>query len=82
MEIKVLGPGCSRCKATYRVVEKVVRELGLDVQLSKVEDVVEMMRWCRSKPKVVGGGVRNRCFRIGKASLRRSVAALYQECDS
>ena len=43
MEIKVLGPGCSRCKATYRVVEKVVRELGLDVQLSKVEDVVEMM---------------------------------------
>ncbi|WP_071134058.1 thioredoxin family protein [Millionella massiliensis] len=57
MEIKVLGPGCSRCKATYRVVEKVVRELGLDVQLSKVEDVVEMMRYpILTTPAVVVDG--------------------------
>ena len=57
MEIKVLGPGCSRCKATYRVVEKVVRELGLDVQLSKVEDVVEMMRYpILTTPTVVVDG--------------------------
>lgn len=57
MEIKVLGPGCSRCKATCRVVEKVVRELGLDVQLSKVEDVVEMMRYpILTTPAVVVDG--------------------------
>ena len=57
MEIKVLGPGCSRCKATDRVVEKVVRELGLDVQLSKVEDVVEMMRYpILTTPTVVVDG--------------------------
>ncbi|WP_283390805.1 thioredoxin family protein [Millionella massiliensis] len=57
MEIKVLGPGCSRCKATYRVVEKVVRELGFDVQLSKVEDVVEMMRYpILTTPAVVVDG--------------------------
>ena len=57
MEIKVLGPGCSRCKATYRVVEKVVRELGFDVQLSKVEDVVEMMRYpILTTPAVVADG--------------------------
>lgn len=52
-----MGPGCSRCKATYRVVEKVVRELGLDVQLSKVEDVVEMMRYpILTTPAVVVDG--------------------------
>ena len=57
MEIKVWGPGCSRCKATCRVVEKVVRELGLDVQLSKVEDVVEMMRYpILTTPAVVVDG--------------------------
>ena len=57
MEIKVLGPGGSRCKATYRVVEKVVRELGLDVQLSKVKDVVEMMRYpILTTPAVVVDG--------------------------
>ena len=55
-----MGPGCSRCKATYRVVEKVVRELGLDVQLSKVEDVVEMMRYpiLTTSAVVVDGEVR------------------------
>lgn len=41
MEIKVLGPGCAKCKAAYKVVEKVISENGLDVQLSKVDDIIE-----------------------------------------
>ena len=38
MEIKVLGPGCSKCKTTYQVVEKVIKENNLDVKLTKVDD--------------------------------------------
>lgn len=45
MEIKVLGPGCSRCKTTYQVIEKVVRENNLDVKLTKVDDLMEMMKY-------------------------------------
>ena len=27
MEIKVLGPGCAKCKSTYNVIEKVLKEI-------------------------------------------------------
>ena len=29
MEIKVLGPGCAKCKTTYNVIEKVIKENNL-----------------------------------------------------
>ena len=45
MEIKVLGPGCSKCKTTYQVVEKVIKENDLDVKLTKVDDIMEMMNY-------------------------------------
>lgn len=54
MEIKVLGPGCSRCKSTYQVIEKVIKENNLDVKLTKVDDVMEMMKYnILSTPAVV-----------------------------
>ena len=40
MEIKVLGPGCCRCKTTFQVTEKVIRENNLDVKLNKVDDLM------------------------------------------
>ena len=45
MEIKVLGQGCSKCKTTYQVVEKVIKENNLDVKLTKVDDIMEMMNY-------------------------------------
>ena len=45
MEIKVLGPGCAKCKSTYTVIEKVIRENNLDVKLTKVDDIMEMMSY-------------------------------------
>lgn len=45
MEIKVLGPGCSKCKTTYQVLEKVIKENNLDVKLTKVDDIMEMMNY-------------------------------------
>ena len=40
MEIKVLGPGCAKCKTTYNVIEKVIKENNLDVKLTKVDDIM------------------------------------------
>ena len=45
MEIKVLGPGCAKCKSTFKVVEQVIREHQLDVKLAKVEDIMEIMKY-------------------------------------
>lgn len=58
MEVKVLGPGCAKCKTTYATVEKVIRDTGLDATLTKVDDIVEMMSYnILSTPAVVIDGV-------------------------
>ena len=57
MEIKVLGPGCAKCKTTYNVVEKVIKDNNLDVALTKVDDIMEMMSYnILSTPAVVVNG--------------------------
>lgn len=56
-EIKVLGPGCAKCKSTFAVVDKVVKGSGIDVQLTKVEDIEEIMSYnIMSTPAVVVDG--------------------------
>ena len=45
MEIKVLGPGCAKCKSTYNVIEKVLKENNIDAKLTKVDDIMEMMNY-------------------------------------
>ena len=45
MEIKVLGPGCAKCKITYNVIEKVIKENNLDVKLTKVDDIMGMVSY-------------------------------------
>lgn len=45
MEIKVLGTGCSKCKATYEMVNKVVKENNIKATVTKVEDIMEIMKY-------------------------------------
>jgi small redox-active disulfide protein 2 len=45
MEIKVLGPGCTKCKTTFKAIEKVIKKNNLDVKLTKVEDIMEIMKY-------------------------------------
>ena len=57
-EVLVLGPGCAKCKETYKVVEKVINENNLDVKLSKIEDIAEMMNYnIMTTPAVVVDGI-------------------------
>lgn len=56
-DIKVLGPGCSKCKATYQAIEKVIQDNNLDVKLSKIEDITEIMSYnIMGTPAVVVDG--------------------------
>ncbi|MCH4148527.1 MAG: thioredoxin family protein [Prevotella sp.] len=45
MEIKILGMGCSSCKALYATVEKVMKETGINATLEKVEDMQKIMSY-------------------------------------
>jgi small redox-active disulfide protein 2 len=40
--IEVLGPGCSRCQETYRVVRDVAEGAGLTCEIVKVESYQRM----------------------------------------
>ncbi|MGZ8796863.1 MAG: thioredoxin family protein [Thermoanaerobaculia bacterium] len=42
-KIEVLGPGCSRCKETFRVVQHVVEQEGLSIEVVKDESIERMM---------------------------------------
>lgn len=58
MEIKVLGPGCSKCKSTLQTVERVVKENNLDATVTKIDDIMEIMSYnIMTTPAVVVDGV-------------------------
>lgn len=56
-EVKILGPGCAKCKSTWQVIEKVVSENHLDVKLTKIEDIAEIISYnVMATPAVVVDG--------------------------
>ena len=42
-KIEVLGPGCARCRETFRVVRHVVEQEGLEIEVVKEESLERMM---------------------------------------
>ncbi|MBO4906723.1 MAG: TM0996/MTH895 family glutaredoxin-like protein [Bacteroidaceae bacterium] len=58
MEIKVLGSGCSRCHKALEMVEKVVKENGVDAHVEYVTDIMKIMEYnIMATPAVVVDGV-------------------------
>jgi small redox-active disulfide protein 2 len=45
MEIKILGPGCPKCKTLEKVTRDAVAETGIDATVEKVEDIVKIMSY-------------------------------------
>lgn len=57
MEIKVLGPGCAKCKKTEKIVREAVAETGIDANVEKVTDMMEIAGYrVFSTPAVVVDG--------------------------
>ena len=44
-EIKILGPGCAKCKATYSNVLEALKQANIEANVVKVEDIEEMMKY-------------------------------------
>jgi small redox-active disulfide protein 2 len=45
MEIKILGTGCPKCKTLEEITRKVVKDNGIDAKITKVEDIIEIMKY-------------------------------------
>nr|NJM03716.1 thioredoxin family protein [Desulfobacula sp.] len=42
MDIKILGPGCPKCRQTATIVGEAVAETGVDAKIEKVTGVMEI----------------------------------------
>ena len=45
MDIKVLGPGCAKCKKTEAIVREAVAESGMDARVEKVTDMMQIAQY-------------------------------------
>lgn len=57
MKIQVLGTGCAKCKTLEQRVKDVVSEESIQAEITKVEDIVEIMKFgVMSTPALVIDG--------------------------
>ncbi len=77
MRIEVLGSGCARCKRQAQIAERVVKELGLEAEVVKVEDIDAIVeRGVMMTPALYVDGVLRSSGRIVEADeLKRILAA-------
>jgi len=58
MEIKILGTGCPKCKALEKVTRDVVAENGIEANVTKVEDIMDIMKFgVMTTPALVVDGI-------------------------
>ncbi len=76
MDIKVLGPGCAKCKSTVEQIDRVAKEAGKSVSLEKVEDMRQIVSYgVMSTPGVVIGG---KVVHVGSVPTRDQILAWLQ----
>ena len=44
MKIEVLGTGCAKCNKLYEAVQDAVKTAGIDAEVVKVSDLMEIMK--------------------------------------
>ncbi len=58
MEVIVLGMGCAKCRSTVAMIERVAKEAGVQVDITKIEDRAEILRrGVAATPAVIVDGV-------------------------
>jgi len=71
MDIKVLGPGCPKCQQTEKIVKEAVAEAGVEAQVEKVTDTMEIAGYgvFGTPAVVVDGDVKS----VGKIPKKQDV---------
>jgi small redox-active disulfide protein 2 len=72
--IEVLGPGCARCRQTYRLVRGVVESEGLPFEVVEVESMERMVALgLLATPAIAVGGKVVLAGRVPKAEEIRTL---------
>jgi small redox-active disulfide protein 2 len=45
VKIKILGTGCARCQQLEKTTKEAVKELGIDAEVEKVQDMKKIMEY-------------------------------------
>jgi len=45
ISVKILGPGCSKCRSLEKKVREIIEKNNISAEVSKVEDINEMMSY-------------------------------------
>ncbi len=77
MEIKILGPGCARCKQTEEMVRNTVAEADIAADIEKVTDIKKIAQYgvFGTPAVVVNGKVKS----VGKIPKKEEVLAWLAE---
>lgn len=43
--IKILGPGCARCKSTFEVIKKAVEQSGVPADITRIKDLEALLEY-------------------------------------
>jgi len=60
IEIKILGTGCPKCNSLEKITRKVVENSGLEANIEKIENIMEIMEYgiMKTPGLVVNGEVK------------------------
>jgi len=80
MEIKVLGPGCVNCRKVEELVRAAVAEAGIEVNIEKVTNVMEIAKYgvFATPAVVVDGKVKS----VGKIPKKEEILKWLGEAAS
>ncbi|KUK09314.1 MAG: Redox-active disulfide protein 2 [Caldanaerobacter subterraneus] len=53
MDIKILGMGCAKCKALEENTKAALQELGIEVEVEKVQDLNKIIEYVMITPALV-----------------------------
>lgn len=71
MNIKVLGPGCSKCQQTEKIVKEALTESGINASVEKITDTMEIAGYgvLGTPAVIVDGEVKS----VGKISNKEDI---------
>ncbi|AHM58036.1 hypothetical protein EAL2_808p05330 (plasmid) [Peptoclostridium acidaminophilum DSM 3953] len=77
MTIKVLGPGCKKCKMLLEHVNEAIEKTGIEAEVVKVEDMAEIVSYgVMSTPALVIDEV---VVSSGKILMTKDIVKLIQK---
>jgi small redox-active disulfide protein 2 len=73
MKIEILGAGCAKCKSLEASVKQAVKELGIQAEIVKVEDIMQIVNYgvMGTPALVVDGKVKSAGKVLDKEAIKK-----------